>query len=332
MAKVSCPECDSVLNPAKPLTPGKKVRCPRCEAVFTVPFPEFDDAEAAEEEKPARKKKEPAQKAATAGKKAAPAKTEPPPAAPKPAGDDDEGGTYGFHPSELKEEDDAPKINYAPDVSVKDPRGPAIKRLAMPSNWVIIHGAELFFGGMLAFALGIWPFVFMDYIVDPKIVVREFEMKKKAAQRRAMGENAPKEDEELQIPEVKPEDLSDTALHRDWVDAKLSEKYDEMVEEASQEYIWMMVCGVLALLYGGVVCYAGVQMQTLESYRWSIAGGILVILGGLIVGGAGVYFLAATESNAKIITPALTGLAFGAWALVVLKEPKVKDAFSFKPE
>src|SRR5262249_35210550 len=50
--KIDCPECGATLKPAKPLTPGKKVRCPKCANVFVVP-----GAEEEEEEVPARKTK-----------------------------------------------------------------------------------------------------------------------------------------------------------------------------------------------------------------------------------------------------------------------------------
>src|SRR5262249_4541151 len=44
VAKFTCPECKSVLRPAKPLPSGKKVTCPKCKAAFTVTDPDEDKA------------------------------------------------------------------------------------------------------------------------------------------------------------------------------------------------------------------------------------------------------------------------------------------------
>ena len=33
--KVSCPACEAVLRPTKPLNPGQKVKCPKCGEGFT---------------------------------------------------------------------------------------------------------------------------------------------------------------------------------------------------------------------------------------------------------------------------------------------------------
>ena len=208
MAKLVCPECEATLNPAKPPTPGKRVRCPRCDAVFTVPFEEEED------EPEERVRKEPAQKAAAGAKKKPPEKPKAAPPAAKPSGmDDDEegGGVYGFLPSELQEEDEdkKPKINYAPDLSVKDPRGPAMKKLAVPSNWLIIEGAKLFFGGLLVFAIGIWPFVFGKYIVTPKEAIKEFKRREaeKKAPKKEQREGVPQEKEEEYIDDINEEEF-----------------------------------------------------------------------------------------------------------------------------
>src|SRR6266542_2472637 len=95
VAKIDCPECGATLKPAKPLTPGKKVRCPKCDHVFVVPGAEDEE----EQEAPARKA--PA-KAATgkgtrdsgSGRKSPPAE-EPAPPPKKKADEDEEGGVYG---------------------------------------------------------------------------------------------------------------------------------------------------------------------------------------------------------------------------------------------
>src|SRR5438094_10492944 len=96
IAKIDCPECGATLKPAKPLTPGKKVRCPKCDNVFVVPGTEDEE----EQEAPARKAK-----AGKAGRKSVPAEEPAPPPKAKALEDEDEGGVYGVvqEPGEEKE-------------------------------------------------------------------------------------------------------------------------------------------------------------------------------------------------------------------------------------
>src|SRR5262249_6297085 len=116
-AKITCPHCDAVLKPAKPLAAGKKVNCPRCGEVFTV-----RDEEEEEEPRPARAVPARPAKKAVPAKPARPAK----PAAPAPppkksAADDDDDGelTYGVIREPEDEEEDKPKVDYVPDLTVK---------------------------------------------------------------------------------------------------------------------------------------------------------------------------------------------------------------------
>src|SRR5258707_469994 len=127
--KLSCPECGTVLRPAKPVAPGKKVKCPRCETVFTAgEDEELDviDMVEEEEERPRRKAKVPAK--AKAGKAAA----------KKPKEEDD--GAYGLFKDKEEDEENKPKINYAPDMSIKDLRGPAVAILMPPTNKLTLTG------------------------------------------------------------------------------------------------------------------------------------------------------------------------------------------------
>src|SRR5437016_1330262 len=127
--KVKCPDCGLALNPAKAPQPGKKVKCPRCANVFTVPGP--DEIQTMPPRPPVKKPNPAIQKAApakapAAGKAAAPGK--PPPPKPGPEAQEDEAGIYGLKMTaeeEKKNEEEKPEIEYAPDLTVKDPRGPA---------------------------------------------------------------------------------------------------------------------------------------------------------------------------------------------------------------
>src|SRR5207247_632211 len=105
VAKIDCPECGATLKPAKPLTPGKKVRCPKCDNVFVVPGAEIEE----EQEVPARKAR-----VDKVSRKSAPAEEPAPPPQMKPLDDEDEGGIYGLvqEPDEEKaaQEERKPKV------------------------------------------------------------------------------------------------------------------------------------------------------------------------------------------------------------------------------
>src|SRR5690349_13242686 len=94
VARLPCPGCGAVLRPAHPVSVGKKVKFPKCEHVFT--------AEAEEDADGARKEKKPAGKKKDKPAGATKAKTPSEPA--KQAGDDEDGGTYGYIKESEEEE------------------------------------------------------------------------------------------------------------------------------------------------------------------------------------------------------------------------------------
>jgi len=299
VAKVECPECGKVLKPTKPLTPGKKVRCPKCDAVFTVPG-------AAEDEAPVVK--EAIRKAgAPAPKKAAPAKpkTAPPPEPKKPSLDeDDDGGSYGIvkEPGEVSEEEEEkkPKINYVPDLEVKDPRGPATLALALPSNVLMLIGALQFFGYLVGVAVATWPFMFTEQgtSVTPLEARKEFERTHRKKVEGNQPQAAKKDEAE---PEVKFEDLTTKP------DGGELAVFEELKEEDTwRRIIWAIGCVVGAAL-GGVTAFAAVKMQNLESYRWAWAAAILGL-------------------------QTLLAVPFAIMAITQLKRDEVKAAFEYVPE
>ncbi|HTU89513.1 MAG TPA: hypothetical protein VMF69_05395, partial [Gemmataceae bacterium] len=136
-ARITCPDCKSVLRPAEPVPDGKKVKCPKCGNKFITPGLVEDVEERPQKKAPV--KKAPKKKGKSA-KKAGAAK----PASKKPDFDDDEesGGVYSFvGAAEKKEEDEEesrPHIEYAPDMSIKDLRGPASEAVVKPSNLIML--------------------------------------------------------------------------------------------------------------------------------------------------------------------------------------------------
>lgn len=54
-------------------------------------------------------------------------------------------------------------------------------------------------------------------------------------------------------------------------------------EEVAEQMFWVFV-GIFSLLWGGVVCYGGVQMISIGSYAWAVVGsvfGLLPLLAGI---------------------------------------------------
>jgi hypothetical protein len=144
--KLTCPECGKVLKPARPVEPGKKVRCPGCDEVFIAPDEDEDD------DQPMRDSRKPT-KAAKATREA-PSKKKA--AAPAPAAGGDDDGAYGVVRDEA-DEDNKPHIEYAPDTSIKDLRGPAVALLMPPTNKLTMAGFIGVIGALVLIVLLAFP-------------------------------------------------------------------------------------------------------------------------------------------------------------------------------
>jgi hypothetical protein len=332
VAKIDCPECGATLKPAKPLTPGKKVRCPKCANVFVVP-----GAEDEEDEVPARKTKAAAGKAS---RKSAPAEEPPPPPTAKPV-DNEEGGIYGFlqerGAEEEAEEDSKPKVEYAPDVSVKNPRGPAVAMLAVPSNGVLGFGALLALLSFGAMCVSIWPFLFTKWStgVLPSEAKKQYEKEHPSKGQQGM---------EPKKSSAKREEVS-TFINEDEVFEEISKKkemlakWEEMKEDDRFARILAAGGAVLAIAYFIVMAFAGVKMQNLESPRWSWAASIMAML--CVVGlPLGLWFYLANEDTAWVsaMLGMLLGIIatgafpFGLWSAFLLKKPEIEEAFAYEIE
>ena len=298
VAKVECPECGVVLKPTKPLTPGKKVRCPKCSHVFTVP--------GAEEEAPlpnaAVRKAEDAPLPKKAAAKPKPAAA---PAPKKPAiDDDDDGGTYGLlkepgaKDADEDEEDKKPKINYAPDLTVTDPRGPATAVLALPSNWIMLIGALICVGSIVGMAIATWPFMFTERGTSVTPLDARKEYTRRNPPKQATGQPPPlKVDKDEAEPEVKYEDLKEPEIA----------VFDEMKEEETITRVIWAVAFVLLLVFGLFMSFSSVKMTNLESYNWSMACSIMAMV-------------------------SIIAAPFGVIALTALKRDDIKEAFEYVPE
>jgi len=315
--RITCPDCKSVLRPAKPVPDGKKVKCPKCGTMFTTP------GLGADEEKRPRKKESSKQKAKAGIKKAS---SPPPP--PKPAADedDDEGGLYSYIPEEEKAEEDKPQIEYAPDLSIKDLRGPAQEAVVTPSNLMLLVGGISCLSNIFLICVMFWPMVFTDSVLSEaqwkQVLIDHYEGDKSAKSR---------------IEGIKErKDLKDDE--------------DEIVRKAERSasfWRYLAMGGfILLLIYNGVAIIGAVKMQNLESRGWGIAasimnllpmgaGGFSCLVGGVFYNTLGAWILEEMNLYYSIgiaVLPYLAALFIGISSLRTLMSQEVIDGFEYVAE
>jgi endogenous inhibitor of DNA gyrase (YacG/DUF329 family) len=328
---VSCPECGAVLRPAKPLRVGKTVKCPKCDAGFVIG--------AEEERRPAP--------AATA-KPAAPAPKKPAgsPAPKKPAGgsapvapimpandDDDDYGGGGTYAVTTEDKGDGAEVDYAPDMGIRDLRGPAMQAIVDPSNQLIFTGAMGFFGWLAFLVILLIPLLFPLSTKAERDKARE--MKEKAAKMAAM--TAPKG--QPQEP-VKKDDDDSSILKIGGLDLR------DIAELHWALIILCLMPQVIGLIYSGTLAMGAVKVQNLESREWGVAASVMAMVplnvGGLMCGMAMVLNLALDLLFDEPFKWFVLGfflvcvwglsLACGIWMLTVLNKPEVIAGFEYVAE
>jgi hypothetical protein len=375
VSKMICPDCEAVLRPAKPVPEGKSVKCPKCGATFTAIA--FDDED---EPAPPASKKAANPQPSPIKKKPEPSKPEPAKPAAKPQADDDEeGGTYGVikekedeeeqeqeeeeEEEEYDDEDDdedegrsrrgkarskkkkkKPEIDYAPDLSVKDPRGPAQEAIVSPSNLLMITGLVGFIGWL----------AFLVMILIPALFPLEDEDK--------IEKDRPKQ--ALVIPQRGGvSSLTDAGGANEKVSEK--ERREEKGPQPSfitvagydfgllANYDWpMFILCLLPILFGMAYCFTvavgAAKIQNLDSREWGIVSSIMAMLPYNV---AGVILVTLIASEQLILANlfdsadtiflieviwavllCLVGAGAGLWALLVLMREDIKEGFEYKPE
>lgn len=314
--RITCPDCKSVLRPAKPVPDGKKVKCPQCGAMFTTPG--LRD----EEERP-RKQGPSKQKGKVAIKKA----NSPPPAPKPPADDDDDegGGIYSYVSEEQVADEDKQQIEYAPDLSIKDLRGPAQAAVVAPSNYILLVAGLSCLADILIICYAFWPMVFSESVVDWQGVLTkhyEAEKKKDAVQR-----------------------VSGIKEYKDLKDEDLEIVHEAEIVEKRKRFILMGVYIVL-LIYNGITIIGAVKMQNLESRGWGIAASIMNLLPMGASGLSGLFFgvfyntigaWILDEMNIYYsiglgVLPYLVAIYIGVWSLRTLMSQEVIDGFEYIAE
>lgn len=309
-SKLTCPECESIIRPAKPIAPGKKVKCPRCEAVFVVPEEEPEEV-GQRAAKPAGAK--------TSGKAAKEEKKEEKSAAKK-SGDEDEIGTYGYVKDPDQEDPDKkPKIQYGPDTTVRDPRGPATTALAGPAGKLQLVGLFGALGWLLFIIMIIFPALFP--IHDPTAVAAQ--EKEKAA--------APKE-------------KSKTAVSLYNI---LGVDFNMVIDLKWYYFMLAMIPFLLMACYSAVVVGGGIQMQNLQSRRFGLVASVMAmfplntlglgLLLALLLQWLTWNVLADLEYGmflGMVVNVAIWGASagVGVWCLKTLMQPKIIEAFAYKGE
>jgi hypothetical protein len=328
LAKLTCPKCQAVLKPAKPVPEGKAVKCPKCAQTF----------KAGEEPAEAKAAKKPAAASAAA------------------ADDDDDGGaTYAVVKDEAEErkraeaeererkrrkrrrkaaaegriadeEEDDPEDNSIAaellrNLKTRDPRGAAQEVLVRPANLLLITALIGFFGWVIYFI------VFMIPVAFPVIPegTDEYSQFKEAPDRNS------KEKKKKEVPKDK---------YRHWWSA------ETILHEDNTP--WSVVLFISVLLIGlvqaGVLGIASVRMQSLESYRWSMTGCIVAMIP-LTLFPLFVFITSALdlldsglEMGMEDTTYFMAMVCFlwaplvGAYCLKQLLLPQVKPGFEFKPD
>jgi hypothetical protein len=354
-SKLTCPECSTVLKPAKPVPPGKKVKCPRCETIFTAGALDDRSPPRDEEDTPAPKaaaRKASPDKGRKPPAKAPPAKAPPAKAAPKKKDDDEEGGVYGYIKEEgEEEEEEKPQISYAPDMSIKDLRGPAVAILMPPTNKLTLCGMIGFLGWLALLVLLLIPAMFpiQEDTTKPK-PVKKIDQALAAVNPQSkpgggggvpmglgggVGGDQPRE-------KKKAEEDKSSFFEIATIDLSL------VCELPWYVFLPSMLPIVILMCYSGLVAYGAIQMQNLESYGWGMAASIMVMIPGTCCGGVvlvtgmviqfalgmimdDTFFIG---TIASIVTSAvwLACVGVGIWSLTTLFNPDVVAGFEYEPE
>jgi predicted Zn finger-like uncharacterized protein len=342
--KLTCPECSTVLRPAKPVPAGKKVKCPRCETIFVAEDQEDIDHEAPTM-MPAKKRKTTTAKGGASGKPSArngggkssakaPAKAEP----EKNAQEE----VYGIakEETEEKEKERKPKIEYAPDVGIKDLRGPAVAILTSSANTLQAVGFVGFFGWLTLIVFLIIPAAFPLKPDKPGDVM---------GLDRGLGAISPGQTFMLGMPVFAPPEDKTQKFEEEQAGFFEIFGFDLWLVGQLPWYVFWpsMIPFVLMMLVSGLVAYGAIQMQNLESRRWGIAGCILAMLPFSTAGVqavtimCGQFFLGMVIDDRQFITIVtivlasleyVASLAIAIWALVTVCKEEVIAGFEYVAE
>jgi hypothetical protein len=321
VSKLICPQCHKVLKPTKPLPEGKKVTCPKCGASFAAKEPPPDPAARQPKKAAAPARPTAVKKAKEASKPIRPIEQR------RHDLDEDEeeesGGVYGI--SDLSEKE-GPEVEYTPDMSIKDLRGPAQAMLIRPSNYLILAGVLGFFGW-----LGFMFIVLIPIIFPLKEKQPDDKNKQQAVQAtppagaRGGGPGGAGDKAGAKSP--------DSSFFKIWG--------INIADLAEAEWYWTVLAVLgfaVGMIYSGVVTLGAVSIQNLESRK---LGFISCIMAMIPLNSIGLVFLVCLLLQVLVDDTVLIGpgallcvlsAAAGLGAIYTLTRPEVVAGFQYKSE
>lgn len=324
VSKLVCPECDTVLRPAKPLAAGKKVKCPKCGTTFA--------ARAEEEPKPPLAKKGAIKK-----------KAEPP---EKQTGMEYETNTYAVI-KEKEEEDKEEKEERGDDLvseylkvnESKDPRGPAQEAITPPTNWLIITGTC----GAIGYGIFLLGLIIL-FCMPPKDPADKEEGAKKKKLTGLMLRPSVSVIGDVVDPLKAEKDELAKKLAEGAASAAMGAIY--AVVQNLHWLLFFFFCFLLLLLiaYCSVVIYGAVKAQGMESRTWGIIASIVAMiplnaLGFMAITTGLAYLLISFLYDepfvvtcfviAVLVIEAAWGVSIGIWNIKTLMDPAVIEGFEY---
>jgi predicted Zn finger-like uncharacterized protein len=323
VSRLTCPECETVLRPAKPLPVGKRVKCPKCGTTFT--------AVDSEEEEPPR----PAKK---------PARSREEPEEPLGTGIHYETSTYAV----IKDDDDDRQreekeergeemvAEFLKVAKTKDPRGPAQEMVTKPSNYLLLTG----FLGALGYAILLVFFIIIYLMPAPKVEELDEGAKKKKL-KGLMIEPAVSAVAGFEDPTKKAEEEKKK---------KQAEEAAFMVLIASASAIafavFLLLCSfyLIGIIYCAFVIYGAVKIQNLTQRGWGIASSILAMIPMTTFGFYGVTGILAwmvfsllydDPGTVRLMLIAvgvlelIWAIGIGVWNLMTLMDPAVIAGYEY---
>lgn len=334
--QIQCPGCKAKLQLPDEIKPGSRVQCPTCKKVLALP----------------------STPAGVPGKPAA-AKPEPAPAPPPPQHieEDEDAGMYGVRKDpDLDDEEEEevptkgkskgtskakkkkrPDINFAPDMSIKDLRGPAMILVVPPSNYMMMQCGLVIVTTLASIAMSVWPFIFMDRVLPQAVALKPFYQGKTDKKDTARFKRI--EEGWVTWPALKKGAKEDDAGFRG--DPMTEVEYEAAKEELAKHLpfaVAWLTLSFLILGYTLTVAFAAVKMQSLESYAWSMTGAIIAMLPFGAIGLLAYFFKPTMDfQDLPIIlfvlaVEAVFTFLVGLMAIAVLLKNDVKLGFAYRSD
>ena len=327
---LTCPHCSSVLRPAAPVPAGKKVRCPKCKETFTA----GGEPEVPKAKKPVLDDDGEEESGSTYGIATDP--DAPPPEDPKDSRKNKK--------NSKKKEGGKPEINYAPDTSLKDFRGPAIQILTKPCNNMMFHCTLVLLLSIGSMVLAGWAFVFQERLLSPAESLKEF-LNKKLANKDDNAAKWKSRQEDLKLDKLSWPIPLDKAGKKMWEPEYGKTEMSKEEDEAAKEFMsrsekptriaWLLA-SIFIVVWTFMLLIGTVKIINLESYRWGVTTAVMCFLPVNCL--TFLTFIWKQWENMDffyfpvIFLPAtsISSILFGIWFVICLKDERVKAGFRFK--